>query len=243
MRQRGKFIVLEGADGTGKTTQLNRLAFRINEELNIQIAKVDFPQYETSFFGKLVGRFLSGEFGTLKEVSPYLASLTYAGDRWQAKDLISNALLEGKIVLSNRYALSNMAHQTVKLPQEEQAEFLNFLEQLEYVIYGIPREDMNIFLYLPPEKGQELIEAKGERSYIGKGKDIQEADIDHQIAATNMYRELAQRFPDKIRMIDCTNGQGEIKTIDEIHEIVWLEVSGFINIEGNEGKITREHQR
>lgn len=222
MTERGKFIVIEGADGTGKETQTGLLTSRLKEN-NIHFEMFDFPQYETSFFGALVGRFLKGEFGGLKDVNPYLASLTFAGDRWQAGPKINQFLTEGVNVISNRYFLSNVAHQAAKLPKENQAEFIAFLRELEYGIYQIPKEDLNIVLHIPSEISAQLIEKKSARSYLEGGKkDIHEADVNYQLEVASLYTELPKILPNVIG-IDCTK-DGELMSPETIHNLVWSEV-------------------
>ena len=218
--RKGKFIVLEGTDGSGKTTQLKLLVASLKAN-GYQVEEADFPQYYTSFFGKLVGRFLKGEFGGNDEVSPYLASLTYAGDRFEAKERIEKWLAQGKLVVANRYTGSNMGHQTAKLPRKEQVKFLRFLEKLEYEVFGIPKEDLVIFLYMPVVIGQLLIDNKGNRSYIGgQGRDIHEADLDHLKKSSEVYLRLVRRYPYWVR-INCF--ADDLLTPQEIHEKV-LEV-------------------
>jgi len=226
MKERGKFIVIEGADGTGKETQSRLLTKRL-EGMDIPFVMFDFPQYETTFFGKLVGRFLKGDFGGLKEVSPFLASLTFAGDRWQAGPKIRKILEGGTNVISNRYFLSNVAHQAVKLPNETRIEFIDFLKELEYGVYNIPKEDLNIVLHVPCEISQKLILKKAARSYLeGKIKDIQEADVSYQLEAANLYREIPNIFPNVVG-IECAM-QGELLPPDEIHNQIWKEVSNLL---------------
>lgn len=215
MKKRGKFIVLEGTDGSGKATQLKLLISHLKKKKH-RVEPIDFPQYYTTFFGKLVGRFLKGDFGGVNEVSPYLASLTYAGDRLQAKEKIEEWLSQGKTVVSNRYAGSNMGHQTAKLPKEEQLKFLRFLEKLEYETFGIPREDVVIFLYMPPKIGQLLVDKKSARGYVGgKNRDIHEADLSHLEKASEVYLWLVKRYSYWVK-IDCF--EKDLLTSKEIHE-------------------------
>lgn len=223
------FGVIEGADGVGKSTQHKLLADRIRRELHVKVVTFDFPQYETTLGGKLVGQFLSGEFGGINDIHPKLASLPYAMDRWQAKSKIKNVIDKGEIVLANRYVLSSKAHQTAKLPAKKREEFLKFIDELEYKVFGIPKEDFNIFLYVPALKAQKLVDKKSERNYLkGKKRDIHEADGNHLSAATQMYIDLAKRFPKKIFMINCSNSKGKLMTPVEIHELVWEKVSNII---------------
>jgi dTMP kinase len=233
MMKRGKFLVIEGADGTGKETQSKLLAARF-EANNIPYVMFDFPQYETSFFGKLVGRFLKGEFGGLKEVSPYMASLTFAGDRWQAGPKIDHILESGTNVISNRYFLSNVAHQAAKLPRENRNDFINFLKEMEYSVYGIPKEDLNIVLHVPSEISQYLIEQKAQRSYLdGKIKDIHEADIGYQLEVAALYRDIPSLFPNVVGL-ECARND-KLMDRNEIHELIWGEVSRFLTVASPEG--------
>lgn len=217
--KKGRFIIIEGTDGSGKTTQLKLLASFLRKQ-NYQVKEADFPQYYTSFFGKLVGRFLKGEFGGINEVSPYLACLPYAGDRFEAKGKIKKWLSQGRIVLSNRYIGSNMGHQTAKLPKREQLKFLHFLEKMEYEVFGIPREDIVIFLYVSAEVGQESVDKKEKRGYVGgKKRDIHEADLAHLKKASEMYLRLVKRYPYWVK-IDCVDQKGNLMTPQKIHELI-----------------------
>ena len=170
----------------------------------------------------MAGRYLAGEFGTLSETNPYLSSLAFAGDRWQAKEKISKNLRKGTIIVSNRYALSNMSHQTAKLPRSKRGAFLRFLEELEYFTYKIPKEDLNIFLDVPPKIGQRLVDKKEERKYTkGKKRDIHEEDLEYQIECLGMYRFLARKYPKAIKIINCCDSNGKLKSVDEVHGMIW----------------------
>jgi dTMP kinase len=236
---RGSFIVIEGPDGSGKETQTKFLAEKFSER-GIPYAVFDFPRYQNSFFGELVGRFLKGEFGGLSDVSPYLASLTYAGDRWQAGPEIRKTLESGTNVISNRYFLSNVAHQTVKLPPEKQDDFIKFLKVLEYEIYQIPKEDLNIILHIPIHICAELIERKKDRAYLdGKKKDIHESDIKYQLAVAELYTRLPSMFPD-IRSVTCVR-EGVLLPPEEIHLELWKEAGKYIT-RGPEGNGARRER-
>src|SRR5580692_9221423 len=129
MAARGKLIALEGIDGSGKRTQLDLLASDLAAR-GLAAFRISFPRYESSF-GKLVGRYLNGEFGALGAVDPHLSALLYAGDRLEARAEIESNLSAGKIVLADRYVASNMAHQSARMPAAQREEFLMWLKRLE----------------------------------------------------------------------------------------------------------------
>src|SRR6202021_2375686 len=144
MVNRGKLIAIEGIDGSGKGTQLDLLSGELDAR-GLATFRISFPRYG-SFYGKLVGRFLNGEFGALGGVVPHLSALLYAGDRLEAKPEIEAALSAGKIVLADRYVGSNLAHQSARVPPEQREEFFAGLKKLEIGLYGLPVEDLVIFL-------------------------------------------------------------------------------------------------
>lgn len=236
---RGKFIVCEGTDGSGKGTQAKLLAQRLQNE-GIRVKYFDFPQYNKNFFGTLVGEFLSGELGDPKLIPAKLASLPYALDRWKAAPEIRAAIEDGFWSISNRYSLSNTAHRTASLPQNKREAFMDWLEELEYNQLGIPREDNNYFLYVPSDIGQNLLDKKGERDYMhGKGKDLLESDLEHQQTAAEMYKLLATRYP-HITTFNCCDSEGKLLPIEKIHEMVWTKTLELYGNEIHEGRIRQE---
>lgn len=219
--KKGKIIVIEGGDGSGKATQ-SKLLIEYLEKNSIPHAYLDFPNY-SSFYGKLVGKFLRGEFGDLDSVSPYLASLTFALDRLSAKDTIENHVKEGKIVVMNRYATSNMAHQGSKISDEtKRNEFLEWLEELEYTTNQIPREDAVIYLSVPWQEGSKLTKLKGDRAYLnGKKEDIHEASENHRKDTEAIYKILAKkRSWITIRCMENDTMKSKEQIHDEIIEVL-----------------------
>jgi len=193
MSTRGKLIAVEGIDGSGKRTQVDLLAKALNSR-GYSVFATGFPQYD-SRFGSMVGRFLNGEFGPLDSVDAHFTALLYAGDRFEAKPKLEAALNAGKIVLADRYIASNLAHQTARVPSQKRAEFLAWIEHLEYNIYGLPRESLILYLRVPPIQAQTLVEQKASRSYTAAKQDLQEASLRHLEDAAAMYDQLAQRAP------------------------------------------------
>ena len=185
MPARGKLIVLEGIDGSGKRTQLDFLA-RALAERGVAFTQISFPRYD-GFFGKLVARFLNGEFGSLASVDPHFSALLYAGDRLESKPALEAALASGKIVLADRYIASNLAHQGARVPPEKREEFLAWLKQLEYEVYGLPAEDLVIYLRVPAAEAHRLAGERGKlgaRDYTKLRRDLQESDMAHLEAAS-----------------------------------------------------------
>jgi dTMP kinase len=218
MPVRGKFIVLEGIDGSGKRTQIEALAREFSRR-GMALSQIGFPNYG-GFFGKLVARFLNGEFGPLAAVDPHFSALLYAGDRLESKPAIESALAAGKIVLGDRYVASNLAHQGARMPREKRSEFLAWLKQLEYQVHALPAEDLVIYLRLPVAQAHRLVGQKGAREYTKSRRDLQEADVAHLEAASQVYDELA-RQPNWVT-IECSDGaSGALRQPAEIHaEIV-----------------------
>jgi dTMP kinase len=191
MTTRGKLIAVEGIDGSGKRTQVELLANALRQRGHA-VYSTGFPQYD-SWFGKMVGQFLNGELGSLESVDPHFTALLYAGDRFEAKPKLEEALSDSQIVLADRYIASNLAHQTARVAPEKRAAFLEWIEHLEYSIYGLPREHLVLYLRVPPAEAQKLVAQKSSRSYTSAQKDLLEASLRHLEDAAGMYDTLAQR--------------------------------------------------
>ena len=215
--RKGKLIVIDGGDGSGKATQ-SELLINYLKKHNEKVKYMDFPRYYTSFHGRIVGRFLAGEFGKLDDISPYLASLAYALDRASAKDEMDSWLAHGGTIISNRYATSSMAHQAARLPEKNRKEFVGWIDELEYKVHKIPREDVVVYLYVPWRIGLELTQKKNDRGYIGKGMDLAEKDVRHRQEAEKMYLDLADSQSNWI-LIDCVK-DGAILPKETIHRRV-----------------------
>jgi dTMP kinase len=214
MQTKGKLIVIEGNDGSGKGTQLKLLVDYCKNN-KIPFATLDFPQYYKTFFGRWIGRFLRGDFGGVKEINPYLVMFPYAADRWQAKGDLEHWLSDGKIIFSNRYTGSN-AYQAAKLPVKERWKFTDWSFEMEYEAFGIPREDLVLFLYVPYSVSKKLIDQKSARKYMGnhQKKDIHESNEELMCGVEKVYLEYCKKYPHWIK-IDCTKN-GEMLSRDEI---------------------------
>ena len=214
-KRKGKLVVIDGGDGSGKQTQAMLLLDKLRKK-QVAVKYFDFPRYYTSFHGKMVGRFLRGEFGKLDQVSPYLASLSYALDRASVKDEMEEWLLREGLVLCNRYVSSNAAHQGAKLPKRKRKKFLDWIDELEHRVHKMPRPDLIIYLYVSWKIGMELTQKKiGKRKYV-KGMDIAEADIKHRQESEKMYLYLAKNKRKWVK-IDCTKNN-KILAKEAIHK-------------------------
>jgi dTMP kinase len=216
----GKLIVITGIDGSGKTVQTKLLCERLLKE-GCPVVTTDFPQYGKSFFAGMITKYLQGEFGSVNSVSPYLASILYAGDRWECKEQMSNWLREGKIIVSNRYVCDNMAHQGGKIScPDERKKFFQWLDALEHRVFNIPQPELNILLYVPAEIAYRLVEKKEQRAYLaGKKKDIHEEDMNHMRDAQQTFLEIAQG-KEGWAVIDCTENN-ELLPEQVIANKVW----------------------
>ena len=218
----GKLIAVEGIDGSGKQTQVQLLAREL-ESRGHQVLATGFPQYD-SWFGKMVGQFLNGDFGALDSVDPHFTALLYAGDRFECKQPIVSALQNGDIVLADRYVGSNLAHQTARSAPEKRAEFRAWIEHLEYGIYGLPRETLVLYLRVPPREAQILVAKKSARAYTEAAHDILESNIWHLQGAADMYDQLSRGF--NWKTIECFDVAKQVmRTPEEIAAAVLTAVA------------------
>jgi len=190
---RGLLIAFEGIDGSGKHTQA-KLLERSLLTSGYAVYSTGFPQYD-SWFGTMVGKFLNGDFGPLDNVDPHFTALLYAGDRFEAKQRLEANLNQGKIVIIDRYVGSNLAHQVARATPEKRSEFLRWIEHLEYNIYGLPHENLILYLRVPPRQAQQLIARKTERSYTAAKHDLLETSLRHLQDAAEMYDVLSRSRP------------------------------------------------
>jgi dTMP kinase len=212
----GKFIVLEGLDGSGKSVQYGLLCEYLRQNGH-NVAPVDFPNYEGSFHGKLVGRYLRGEFGDTYEVNPYFSSWLYAGDRLEAKEKLEAWLEEGRTLVANRYTGSNLAYHSVKLPPEQRPGFIDWLKSLEYVTNAIPKEDAVIYLHVPVATAQRMVDRKAARSYTSERRDIHERDTDYLQEVNTAYLGLCQSEPNWFSLEVADPASSELLPAEEIH--------------------------
>ncbi len=222
---RGKFIVIDGTDGSGKATQTKLLVKRL-EKAGKKVHMEDFPQYGKKSAGP-VEDYLNGLYGTAEQLGPHIPSFFFAIDRFAAKERINKYLKDGYIVISNRYVTANMAHQGGKLKNHQQRnKYFKWLFETEYKFFGIPKPDLNLILHMPARMAQKLVDKKGKRFYIGsKKRDIHENDIKHMIASEQTFQAISKQF--KYPMIECVQND-LLLTPDQVHELVWKEIKKIL---------------
>jgi dTMP kinase len=228
MAQKGKFIVIDGTDGSGKKTQMDLLVDRLTKE-GYKVKTADFPQYG-NWSAEFVSRYLRGEFGTLDQVGAKKASLFYALDRYAASFQIRDWLSQGINVISNRYTSSNKGHQLGKISDsQDKTVFLDWVNDLEYGILGIPKPDLTILLHMDPLIGQKLVDNKGAREYTkGKKRDLHEADANHLKNAESAYLFcLNNDKSENWKRIVCFE-KDKPKQIEEIQKEVYKVVKELI---------------
>lgn len=217
----GKFIVLDGNDGSGKATQSRLLAERFKEE-NIVSVMMDFPGYERNFFGAFLGECLAGKHGDFLHMDPKIASALYALDRVESSESIHSVLEEGKIVIADRFSSSNQIHQGGKIADEkERATFLEWLDKMEHDVLKIPRPDLIIYLRVPVEISLKLLLEKRatKNQHLGVGvKDTVEEDRTYLERSHETANWLAARQPNW-RVIECADGS-DMRSIEAIQSDV-----------------------
>lgn len=226
--KRGRLIVIDGPDGSGKQTQANFFLKRLLQ-VGYPAQMLDFPQYGKNIFAETVNAYLKGDFGDATKINPYLASLPYAGDRWKVAPVIREGLKNGVIFVSNRYKSSNDAHQGAKIVDpKDRRNFREWLNQVEFGEDGfnIPKPDLSVLLYVDPKISRDLVTA---RSFArGREKDGHERNLEYQIKVAESFREVAESDP-TWRIVDCMDKSGKrILKADAIARKVWQTVIQYL---------------
>ena len=213
----GRLIVIDGLDGSGKQTQTQLLYERLLLDEK-RVKTVSFPDYEQPS-SALVKQYLAGEFGTHpQDVNPYAASAFYAVDRYASlKKVWGEYYEQGGLVLTDRYTTSNAVHQAVKCAPQEREAFLRWLDDFEHDKLGLPRPDLVLYLDMPTERAVELLRRREAATHTKA--DIHELDTGYLAACRDSALQAAQLLGWKV--IPCVNAQGEVRSVEEIHEEIW----------------------
>ncbi len=230
--RRGRFIVIDGTDGSGKATQTTLLIKHLKEDGH-KVKVVDFPEYYSNFFGAFIGHCLSEQYYNFVKIHPKIASVLYAADRFESKDKIEKWLKSGCIVIANRYASANQIHQGGKISNTQKREaFMEWLAEMEYKVFKIPKPDAIVYLDVPIPIVLKLIKERnkknstGDRSYLGKKKDVHEKDVNFLENSRKSALWLAKTQKNWLK-IECAP-KNMLQTREQIHEEVYGKVKKIL---------------
>ena len=219
----GKLIVIEGTDGSGKSTQFRLLTERVAAE-GRKFQKLVFPQYAEPS-SALIRMYLGGEFGNKpSDVNAYAASAFYAVDRYASyKKVWGQWYEEGGLVLSDRYATSNAVHQASKEPEENRAAYLKWLYEFEYEKLGLPAPDLVIYLDVPTDFTEKMMRSR--EAATNTQADIHEQDLEYLATCRRTGKAAAAFYGWTV--INCVE-EGRMRSIEDIHEEIYRHVAACL---------------
>lgn len=219
----GKLIVIEGTDGSGKSTQFRLLTGRLESE-QVKFQKLVFPQYSEPS-SALIRMYLGGEFGkSPSDVNAYAASAFYSVDRYASyRKVWGKWYEEGGLVVSDRYTTSNAVHQASKEPEDKREDFLNWLYDFEYDKLGLPRPDLVIYLDVPTDFTEKMLRHR--ESETNTHADIHEQDMQYLATCRRMGRAAAEHYGWTV--IRCVR-DGAMRSMEDIHEEIYRHVAACL---------------
>lgn len=219
----GKLIVIEGTDGSGKSTQFRLLTDRLESE-QVKFQKLVFPQYSEPS-STLIRMYLGGEFGkSPSDVNAYAASAFYSVDRYASyRKVWGKWYEEGGLVVSDRYTTSNAVHQASKEPEDKREDFLNWLYDFEYDKLGLPRPDLVIYLDVPTDFTEKMLRHR--ESETNTHADIHEQDMQYLATCRRMGRAAAEHYGWTV--IRCVR-DGAMRSMEDIHEEIYRHVAACL---------------
>lgn len=224
------FIVLEGLDGAGKSTQIAKLREMFRTK-GVESEYLHFPRFDAPVYGELIARFLRGDLGSVESVNPYLVALLYAGDRADAAAMIREWIAAGKVVIVDRYVYSNIGYQCAKITDSAERNTLReWILHTEFEEFGIPKPDLSLFLDVPfafTERKLTEVREGEDRDYLQGGKDIHEASLDLQRRVREVYLESAALNED-LKVVNCSTEDGGMASPDAIFERIMERVAPLL---------------
>ncbi len=219
----GKLIVIEGTDGSGKSTQFRLLTDRLESE-QVKFQKLVFPQYSEPS-SALIRMYLGGEFGkSPSDVNAYAASAFYSVDRYASyRKVWGKWYEEGGLVVSDRYTTSNAVHQASKEPEDKREDFLNWLYDFEYDKLGLPRPDLVIYLDVPTDFTEKMLRHRETETHTHA--DIHEQDMQYLATCRRMGRAAAEHYGWTV--IRCVR-DGAMRSMEDIHEEIYRHVAACL---------------
>ncbi len=224
------FIVLEGLDGAGKSTQF-RLLRDMFAQRGVECEYLHFPRFDTPLYGDLIARFLRGDLGSLESVNPYLVALLYAGDRADAAGQVREWLAAGKIVIVDRYVYSNIGYQCAKIADEAERQALReWILETEYSHFNIPQPDISLFLDVPFSFTTARLGEQREgddRSYLNGAEDIHESSLSLQESVRRVYLESAEK-DENLKVVNCSEKDGSMASPKVIFQRIYQTIEGLL---------------
>ncbi len=228
--KKGKLIVIDGSDGSGKATQVELLTKHLKGDGHT-VKIIDFPEYYKNFFGKFIGHCLSEQYYNWLNIHPKIASMAYAADRWESSEEVKNWLKKGYVVLANRYASANQIHQGGKIKSaKKRKDFILWLDEMEYGVFKIPRPDVTFYLDVPTKISLRLMEErnnKQKRAYLKKKKDVHENDTSFLVNSRKSALWLSENLKNFLK-ISCANG-AELRSREDIHDEIYAKVKKVLS--------------
>lgn len=228
MIKKGKLVVIDGMDGSGKTTQIGLLTKKLKKQ-GLKVKHIHFPHYE-NFFGGFIGHCLTEQYYNFLKVHPKIVSVLYAADRWESSEQLKKYLNQGYVVLLDRYVSANQIHQGGKIKSAvKRASFIKWLDEMEYKVFKIPRPDLTIYLYLPLNFIEVLMKERNKtsvRAYVGNKKDVHEVDLNFKKNSIKSALWLAGREKGWVK-VDCVK-KNVLDTRENIHEEIYAKVKKIL---------------
>jgi len=228
---KGKLIVIDGIDGSGKATQAKLLEARLRKE-GVRVKTIDFPRYYNNFFGKLIGEYLSGVYGDFIQMDPRVGSVLFAADRFESSSQIKKWLDDGYVVITDRYVSANQIHQGGKIRNDaERKEFIKWLEVMEYSVFKIPKPSIVVYLDVPFEVSKVWLQnkvAKRKKKYLKGRVDVAEDNLLHLKQSRESALALAKTNKGW-KKVECCTGS-VCMSPEQVHEEVFKIVKKQIKL-------------
>lgn len=223
----GMLVAIEGIDGAGKGTQAALLEARLHND-DRKATVISFPRYKDTMFGKLVGQYLDGQFGSLEQTSPFLTALLYAGDRFESRSFLREAIANHDVVILDRYVYSNIAHQVGKISNSfigPGQELMDMIMRLEFGLYIMPVPQWTYLLDVSLETSKQLIAQKEKikRGYTEKPADLHEIDTEYLGRVKAIYALLVNSSRAGSVTVKC-DPEGKLRTRTSIADEIYFDV-------------------
>ncbi len=213
-------VAIEGIDGSGKGTQSRELVTRLTK-LGHTAELLSFPRYDATNASQMIAAYLTGKFGDISETLPEFAAILFAMDRMESRDHLQTLLRQNEVVVVDRYVASNLAYQCARILAEKRDLFLNWLLQLEYMIYSLPKPDVTLFLDVPAVTSQKLVSQKETRTYTKEVYDIHERNTGYLTNVRDTYHWLIDtNVIDPCYVIRCVNQEDILREMSDIGQEV-----------------------